>query len=147
MFCVDEIDPIAIAEKELREKKIPFIIRRYLPDGTYEDWSVDELTIEQKRVFKNVTQKCNHRILEKRWKFMIDKIHIFFVKKINISDEIKGQINGCMDPKSVDCGIWKSKNQDVYGKFLHESDCLNMVILCRQKVFCGQNFLISDIKF
>jgi len=42
----NEIDPIAIAEKELREKKIPFIIRRYLPDGTYEDWSIDELSIE-----------------------------------------------------------------------------------------------------
>ena len=32
-----------IAEKELREKKIPFTVRRYLPDGTYEDWSVEEL--------------------------------------------------------------------------------------------------------
>jgi len=42
----NEIDPIAIAEKELREKKVPFIIRRYLPDGTYEDWSVDELTLD-----------------------------------------------------------------------------------------------------
>ena len=32
-----------IAEKELREKKIPFTVRRYLPDGSYEDWSVEEL--------------------------------------------------------------------------------------------------------
>jgi len=32
--------------KELREKKIPFVIRRYLPDGSYEDWGIDELTIE-----------------------------------------------------------------------------------------------------
>jgi len=28
-------DPITIAEKELAEKKIPFIIRRYLPDGSF----------------------------------------------------------------------------------------------------------------
>lgn len=34
-----------IAMKELREKKIPFTIRRYLPDGSYEDWRVDELII------------------------------------------------------------------------------------------------------
>eukprot|EP00742_Colponemidia_sp_Colp-10_P005816 GILJ01006220.1.p1 GENE.GILJ01006220.1~~GILJ01006220.1.p1 ORF type:complete len:134 (-),score=26.84 GILJ01006220.1:122-523(-) len=41
-----ETDPLQIAEKELREKKIPFTIRRYMPDGSYEDWNVDELTIE-----------------------------------------------------------------------------------------------------
>jgi DNA-directed RNA polymerase I, II, and III subunit RPABC2 len=28
-----ETDPLAIALKELREKKIPLVIRRYLPDG------------------------------------------------------------------------------------------------------------------
>mmetsp|Transcript_422 Transcript_422/g.729 ORF Transcript_422/g.729 Transcript_422/m.729 type:complete len:134 (-) Transcript_422:25-426(-) len=41
-----ETDPLLIAEKELREKKIPFIIRRYLPDGTYEDWKISDLIIE-----------------------------------------------------------------------------------------------------
>lgn len=41
-----ETDPLRIAEKELREKKIPIIIRRYLPDGSYEDWKVDELINE-----------------------------------------------------------------------------------------------------
>ena len=41
----DITDPILIAEKELREKKIPFIIRRYLPDGSYEDWKVSELKL------------------------------------------------------------------------------------------------------
>lgn len=41
-----ETDPLKIAMKELREKKIPMIIRRYLPDESYEDWSLDELTIE-----------------------------------------------------------------------------------------------------
>ena len=40
-----ETDPILIAEKELREKKIPFIIRRFLPDGSYEDWPVKDLII------------------------------------------------------------------------------------------------------
>ena len=39
------IDPIKIAKKELEEKKIPFIIRRYLPNGKYEDWNIDELRI------------------------------------------------------------------------------------------------------
>eukprot|EP00403_Amphidinium_massartii_P008054 CAMPEP_0178421064 /NCGR_PEP_ID=MMETSP0689_2-20121128/26457_1 /TAXON_ID=160604 /ORGANISM="Amphidinium massartii, Strain CS-259" /LENGTH=118 /DNA_ID=CAMNT_0020042569 /DNA_START=9 /DNA_END=365 /DNA_ORIENTATION=+ len=38
-----ETDPLLIAEKELIEKAIPFVIRRYLPDGTYEDWKVSEL--------------------------------------------------------------------------------------------------------
>lgn len=37
--------PIDIAKKELMERKIPFIIRRPLPDGSYEDWRVDELRI------------------------------------------------------------------------------------------------------
>ena len=41
----EDIDPILIAEKELAERKIPFVIRRYLPNGTYEDWRVNELNI------------------------------------------------------------------------------------------------------
>jgi len=41
-----ETDPLKIAEKELRERKIPIIIRRYLPDGSHEDWSVDELIVD-----------------------------------------------------------------------------------------------------
>jgi DNA-directed RNA polymerase I, II, and III subunit RPABC2 len=42
-FLLDDFDPIAIAEKELIEGKIPFIVRRYLPDGSFEDWKVEEL--------------------------------------------------------------------------------------------------------
>eukprot|EP01084_Bolivina_argentea_P170469 295398_1 len=42
---VGETDPLEIAHKELRERKIPMIIRRFLPDGTYEDWKVAELKI------------------------------------------------------------------------------------------------------
>jgi len=41
-----ETDPLEIARKELREKKIPIKIRRYLPDGTYEDWGIDELLLD-----------------------------------------------------------------------------------------------------
>ncbi|XP_059147140.1 DNA-directed RNA polymerases I, II, and III subunit RPABC2-like isoform X1 [Physella acuta] len=41
-----ETDPLAIAMKELKARKIPFIIRRYLPDGSYEDWALDELIID-----------------------------------------------------------------------------------------------------
>ena len=40
----DEIDPIKIAIKELKAKKIPISIRRYFPDGSYED--VDANTLD-----------------------------------------------------------------------------------------------------
>ena len=43
-----ETDPLEIAYKELRDKKIPFTIRRYLPDGSYEDWALDELLIPER---------------------------------------------------------------------------------------------------
>ncbi|KAA6371463.1 MAG: DNA-directed RNA polymerases I, II, and III subunit RPABC3 [Streblomastix strix] len=39
-------DPLLIADLELRDKKIPIIIRRYLPSGDYEDWSLNELDID-----------------------------------------------------------------------------------------------------
>jgi len=38
-----ETDPLQIALKELRQKKIPLVVRRFLPDGHYEDWTCDEL--------------------------------------------------------------------------------------------------------
>ncbi|TAQ84135.1 hypothetical protein B7494_g7541 [Chlorociboria aeruginascens] len=38
-----ETDPLQIAIKELKEKKIPLIVRRYMPDGWYEDWTCEEL--------------------------------------------------------------------------------------------------------
>ena len=38
-----ETDALEIAVKELSQRKIPLIIRRYLPDGSFEDWSVAEL--------------------------------------------------------------------------------------------------------
>ena len=39
-------DPMKIAEKELREKKINYVVRRYLPDGSYEDWNLNELIFD-----------------------------------------------------------------------------------------------------
>ena len=39
-------DPMKIAEKELREKKINYVVRRYLPDGNYEDWNLNELIFD-----------------------------------------------------------------------------------------------------
>ncbi|CAN3357356.1 DNA-directed RNA polymerases I, II, and III subunit RPABC2 [Diutina catenulata] len=41
-----ETDPLQIAMKELAQKKIPLVIRRYLPDGSFEDWGCDELIID-----------------------------------------------------------------------------------------------------
>lgn len=38
------LGPHALASP-YRARKIPIIIRRYLPDGSYEDWGVDELII------------------------------------------------------------------------------------------------------
>ncbi len=36
---------VDIAEKELKERTLPLIIRRYLPDGTHEDWKIEEFVL------------------------------------------------------------------------------------------------------
>lgn len=36
-------DSLDIAHLELQQKKIPLMIRRYLPNGDYEDWELEEL--------------------------------------------------------------------------------------------------------
>lgn len=41
-----ETDPLQIAMKELSQQKIPLVVRRYLPDGSYEDWGCDELIVD-----------------------------------------------------------------------------------------------------
>ena len=41
-----ETDPLEIAGKELRQGRVPFTIRRFLPDGSYEDWACHELIVE-----------------------------------------------------------------------------------------------------
>ncbi|GKT15520.1 putative multi-domain containing protein [Aduncisulcus paluster] len=38
-------DPLEIATKELQTGKIPMIVRRHLPDGSYEDWRVSDLQV------------------------------------------------------------------------------------------------------
>lgn len=42
---VKKYDVIEIAEMELKAGKLPFILRRILPNGYYEDWRVSELLI------------------------------------------------------------------------------------------------------
>lgn len=47
--CIDtqgEIDPTKVAKMELLGKKIPVVIRRYLPNDEYEDWALADLDIE-----------------------------------------------------------------------------------------------------
>jgi len=39
-------NPVDIALKELKERKLPYIIRRPLPNGMFEDWRIDELRID-----------------------------------------------------------------------------------------------------
>jgi DNA-directed RNA polymerase I, II, and III subunit RPABC2 len=41
----DTSDAIGIAHQELHEGKIPFILRRYLPNGDYEEWELGELDL------------------------------------------------------------------------------------------------------
>ena len=38
-------DSYEIALLELQQKKIPIIIRRYLPNNTFEDWHISELEL------------------------------------------------------------------------------------------------------
>ena len=45
-----EVDPYMIAYKELQARVIPFVIRRYLPDGSYEDWAINELETDLDRL-------------------------------------------------------------------------------------------------
>ncbi|CAO4365230.1 Protein CBR-RPB-6 [Caenorhabditis briggsae] len=40
-----ETDPLEIARKELKQRRVPIIIRRYLPDGSYEDWPTEQLQL------------------------------------------------------------------------------------------------------
>ena len=42
-----ESDPLMIAQKELRAGRIPLVIRRYLPDGSWEDWAASELVLNE----------------------------------------------------------------------------------------------------
>ena len=39
----DEYDPLKIAMMELQQRKIPLSVRRFLPSGQFEDFTIDEL--------------------------------------------------------------------------------------------------------
>lgn len=41
-----ETDALRIAQKELQQRKLPMIVRRFLPDNTYEDWRLEDLICE-----------------------------------------------------------------------------------------------------
>jgi hypothetical protein len=45
MFTSDPLFVWKVAEKEIYEKKLPFIIHRRLPDGHSEYWSAMELSV------------------------------------------------------------------------------------------------------
>ena len=45
----NEKDPLILAEQELKAGKTPLIIRRWLPDGSYEDVHVRHLDISPSR--------------------------------------------------------------------------------------------------
>lgn len=44
--CAEDEDPNDIAQAELRAKRIPFIVKRTLPNGTIELWRLEELLQE-----------------------------------------------------------------------------------------------------
>ena len=46
-------DALTVAEREFELERIPFIIRRYLTNGTYEDWKFQELGNVDKRDNRN----------------------------------------------------------------------------------------------
>jgi DNA-directed RNA polymerase I, II, and III subunit RPABC2 len=42
-----ETDPLRIALMELRQGKIPMVIRRKLPDNSHEDWVISDMIIPE----------------------------------------------------------------------------------------------------
>lgn len=56
-----DYDPLEIAKKELAQKKIPLIIRRFLPDGSYEDWKsvISRFPDQTCCVFCKLTTACS----------------------------------------------------------------------------------------
>ena len=72
-----ETDPLAIAMKELKQRKIPIIIRRYLPDQSYEDWAIDELIIVDMWSQKNAKKIPNCLLF-----IMLSQKNILAFKKV-----------------------------------------------------------------
>lgn len=48
--CLEGDGPLETAEREFAAGRIPFVIRRYLPDGSTEDWRLSELGPCDKRL-------------------------------------------------------------------------------------------------
>jgi DNA-directed RNA polymerases I, II, and III subunit RPABC2 len=40
---LSKLNVLEIAEKELTARRIPFTIRRFMPDDTFEEWALNEL--------------------------------------------------------------------------------------------------------
>lgn len=54
----DLSDPLEIAMLELAAHKIPLIVRRFLPDGSYEDWQCVFLDSMLGTKLTNVLLQC-----------------------------------------------------------------------------------------
>lgn len=48
---IDSDNVLEIAEAEFRAMDIPFMVRRYLPDGSYEDWRLKEMIVADDEMF------------------------------------------------------------------------------------------------
>ena len=40
---IEDYDPLVIATKEVRQKLVSLVVRRKLPDGSYEDWPIKDM--------------------------------------------------------------------------------------------------------
>lgn len=60
-----ETDPLQIAIKELREKKIPLVVRRYLPDGWFVQHPValQGMTNSREGTKTGLAKNCSSRAL------------------------------------------------------------------------------------
>lgn len=87
-----ESDPLQIAMKELSASKIPLIVRRFLPDGTYEDWLVSELFVFLARLLLRVhwtmTDLIPFRTAESRTRRML-VVCSYLALRRSRSDEIE----------------------------------------------------------
>ena len=62
---IQETDCLKIAEMELKEKKIPLMIERHLPNGKIEYWKISEVLEGQKQIsWKNVEWKSQKDVVK-----------------------------------------------------------------------------------
>ncbi|KAL6213968.1 hypothetical protein ACLB2K_013406 [Fragaria x ananassa] len=88
-----ETDPLEIAMKELRERKIPFTIRRYLPDGSYEDWGVDELIVEDSWKRQSSFEFKTKRTDEMASQLAIHRLNKFLSEKEDLDEVAAAKID------------------------------------------------------